>query len=83
MNNRKLFNDKEELESSMFNYLKLKKQKDGPILNGNIESNNFQSEDLRINTIDYYFSNVIARSSKTMFNCNNSKIDVRRTGTEG
>ena len=83
MNNRKLFNDKEELESSMFNYLKLKKEKDGSILNGDIKSNNFQSEDLRIITKDYYFSNVIARSSKTMFNCNNSKIDVRRTGTEG
>ena len=27
MNNRKLFNDKEELESSMFNYLNLKKEK--------------------------------------------------------
>ncbi len=83
MNNRKLFNDKEELESSMFNYLKLKKEKDGSILNVDIKSNNFQSEDLRITTVDYYFSNVIARSSKTMFNCNNSKIDVRRTGTEG
>ncbi len=83
MNNRKLFNDKEELESSMFNYLKLKNEKDGSILNGDIKSNNFKSEDLRIITRDYYFSNVIARSSKTMFNCNNSKIDVRRTGTEG
>jgi len=83
MNNRKLFNDKEELESSMFNYLKLKKEKDSSIINGDIKSNNFQSEDLRIITTDYYFSNVIARSSKTMFNCNNSKIDVRRTGTEG
>ena len=83
MNNRKLFNDKEELESSMFNYLKLKNEKDGSILNGDIKSNNFKSEDLRIITRDYYFSNVIARSSKTMFNCNNSKIDVRRTGTKG
>ena len=27
MNNRKLFNDKEELESSMFNYLNLQKEK--------------------------------------------------------
>ena len=27
MNNRKLFNDKEELESSMFNYLKLQQEK--------------------------------------------------------
>ena len=27
MNNRKLFNDKDELESSMFNYLNLQKEK--------------------------------------------------------
>ena len=27
MNNRKLFNDKDELESSMFNFLNLKKEK--------------------------------------------------------
>ena len=27
MNNRKLFNDKDELESSMFNYINLKKEK--------------------------------------------------------
>ena len=27
MNNRKLFNDKDELESSMFNYLKFTKRK--------------------------------------------------------
>ena len=26
MNNRKLFNDKEELQSSMFNYLNIKKE---------------------------------------------------------
>ena len=32
---------------------------------------------------DYYFSNVIARSSKTMIECNNSKIDLKKTGTEG
>jgi NADH-quinone oxidoreductase subunit G len=32
---------------------------------------------------DYYFSNVIARSSKTMLECNNSKIDFKKTGTEG
>ena len=32
---------------------------------------------------DYYFSNVIARSSKTMLDCNNSKIDIKKTGTGG
>ena len=83
MNNRKLFNDKEELESSMFNYLKLKEEKQGSILNTDNYSNQFQNEDLKIFVKDYYFSNVIARSSKTMLNCYNSKLETKRTGTEG
>ena len=83
MNNRKLFNDKDELESSMFNYLSLKKEKQKETLKTNIETNEFINEDLKVEFKDYYFSNVIARASKTMLDCNNSKIDVKRTGTEG
>ena len=83
MNNRKLFNDKEELESSMFNYLNLKKEKISPnSIQENI-SKNFENEFLEVKVKDYYFSNVIARSSKTMLDCFNSKLDVKRTGTEG
>ena len=82
MNNRKLFNDKEELESSMFNYLKLQQEKQ---LTKNKEKTNlgFQNEKLNIQLKDYYFSNVIARSSKTMIECNNSKLNIKSTGTEG
>ena len=80
MNNRKLFNDKDELESSMLNYLKLKKEKDK---SSETSSNNFVDESININVKDYYFSNVIARSSKTMVECNNSKIEIKKTGTEG
>ena len=83
MNNRKLFNDKDELESSMFNYLNLKKEKDKLISPISYDHNDFQKEDLKINYKDYYFSNVIARSSKTMLDCNNAKLDIKRTGTEG
>ncbi|MBD1163692.1 NADH-quinone oxidoreductase subunit G [Pelagibacterales bacterium SAG-MED11] len=83
MNNRKLFNDKDELESSMFNYLSLKKEKQKETLKTNIETIEFKNEDLKVKFKDYYFSNVIARASKTMLDCNNSKIDVKRTGTEG
>ena len=83
MNNRKLFNDKDELESSMFNYLSLKKEKQKETLKTNIETIEFKNEDLKVKFKDYYFSNVIARASKTMIDCNNSKIDVKRTGTEG
>jgi len=81
MNSRKLFNDKEELISSMFNYLNLKKEKSQ--VKKIINSTSFENENLKIKFKDYYFSNVIARSSKTMLDCYNSKIATKRTGTEG
>ncbi len=83
MNNRKLFNDKEELESSMFNYLKLKKENQKPVFIQENIKDNFENEELRIEFKDYYFSNVVARASKTMLDCYNSKLDIKRTGTEG
>ena len=83
MNNRGLFNDKEELESSMFNYINLKKEKQESLSNSKVNLRNFEGESLKITYKDYYFSNVIARSSRTMLNCNNSKLEVKRTGTEG
>ena len=83
MNNRKLFNDKDELESSMFNYINLKKEKQERPSNSKVDLSDFEDEILKITYKDYYFSNVIARSSKTMLNCNNSKLEVKRTGTEG
>ncbi len=81
INNRKLFNDKDELESSMFNYLNLKKEKQ--VDDQNYSLKEFQNENLTIKLKDYYFSNVIARSSKTMVECNNSKLNLKSTGTEG
>ena len=83
MNNRKLFNDKDELESSMLNSINLQKD--------NMNSSNFdiqkkeeiKNEKLIVNNKDYYFSNVIARASKTMIECHNAKIDIKKTGTEG
>jgi NADH-quinone oxidoreductase subunit G len=85
MNNRKLFNDKDELESSMFNYLNLQKEKSSDTKNieENDDANQFENETLKIKIKDYYFSNVIARSSKTMIECNNSKLNLKSTGTEG
>jgi len=83
MNNRKLFNDKDELESSMFNYLKMNKDQQTSELDHELNENDFSDEFLKVDYKDYYFSNVIARSSKTMLECNNSKIDLKKTGTEG
>jgi len=84
MNNRKLFNDKDELESSMINYLNLQKEKSyEEKIKENNELNEFHNETLKIKMKDYYFSNVIAKSSKTMIECNNSKLNLKSTGTEG
>ena len=85
MNNRKLFNDKDELESSMLNYLNLQKEKSSDTKNNeeHNDANEFKNETLKIKIKDYYFSNVIARSSKTMIECNNSKLNLKSTGTEG
>ncbi len=82
MNNRKLFNDKAELESSMFNYIKLQQEKQ--ITENKVQMiSDFMNEKLNIQIKDYYFSNVIARSSKTMIECNDSKLNIKSTGTEG
>ena len=83
MNNRKLFNDKDELESSMFNYLKMNKDQQNTELDDKLNETDFADEFLKVDYRDYYFSNVIARSSKTMLECNNAKVDLKKTGTEG
>jgi NADH-quinone oxidoreductase subunit G len=69
----------------MFNYLNLQKEKSSDTKNieKNDDADQFKSETLKIQIKDYYFSNVIARSSKTMIECNNSKINLKSTGTEG
>ena len=82
INNRKLFNDKDELESSMFNYLNLQKEKRSEEIKPKLDQE-FQNEKLTIDIKPYYFSNIIARCSKTMIECNNSKLNLRLTGTEG
>ena len=66
----------------MFNYLKLQQEKQTTANKENTNSE-YQNEKLNIHLKDYYFSNVIARSSKTMIECNNSKLNIKSTGTEG
>ena len=82
MNNRKLFNDKEELESSMFNYLNLQREKQNKV-HEKKDVKDFKPEKLTIDLKPYYFSNIITRCSKTMIECNNSKLNFKSTGTEG
>ena len=80
---KKLFKDKEELDSGLLNYLNLENEKKLSRKDSDFENLVFNNEQIKINNIDYYYSNVIARSSKTMFNCRNEKFKLKSTGTEG
>ena len=60
--------------------LNLKENKD--IFEKNVKGKFFDEEVITL-PIDYYYSNVIARASKTMSECRNLKIDFQKTGTEG
>jgi NADH-quinone oxidoreductase subunit G len=79
INQKKLFKDKEELESSMINYINLFKKRNASKKNSDNINLEFISENIITNKIDYYYSNVIARASKTMSKCRNEKINMKIT----
>ena len=83
MNHRKLFNDKDELDSSLLNQINLLLEKNDSMEKIDVKDLIFEKEILKIDNKDYYYSNVIARASKTMFECKNTKIKLKSTGTEG
>ena len=76
---KKIYKNKEELIDRMMNYLKL----DQKINNKDKIITEFFSEKIVIDHFDYYYSNVIARASKTMSVCRNEKLKVKSTGTDG
>ncbi len=75
-----LYDSKDSLEKSMINYLNLHNSKKNSSLK---ITNNFVKEKIFIKKVDYYYSNSIARASKTMSECRNEKANLKSTGTEG
>ncbi len=73
-----LFKDKNELIDSMFNYLN-QTRKEEFILS----DFSFENEKILVEDIDYYFSNIIAKNSKTMSDCRSIRSNLQKTGTEG
>jgi len=76
---KKLYKNKDELIDSMMNYIKLNKKDN----KNKIIETQFLSEKILIDPIDYYYSNVIARSSNTMSECRSEKLKIKPTGTDG
>ncbi|MDA9616171.1 NADH-quinone oxidoreductase subunit NuoG [Candidatus Pelagibacter sp.] len=83
MNHRKLFNDKDELDSSLLNQINLFIEKNKSTKPSSVKNLEFNKEILKVENEDYYYSNAIARASKTMFECKSAKINFKSTGTEG
>ena len=75
----KLYLNKDELISSMFNFLKINKTNNF----FKLPDYKYFDEKIVVQDIDYYHSNVIARASKTMSECKNIKLNFKKTGTEG
>ncbi len=73
-----LFKDKEELIDSMLNYLNQTRKEEFILTNFD-----FVSEEILVDDIDYYFSNVIAKNSKTMSECRSLRSNFGKTGTDG
>ncbi len=76
---KKIFNNKDELVDSMFNFINLKIENNK---NDSVDAD-FFNERIVVDNSNYYFSNVIARASKTMTDCHNEKIKLKNTGTNG
>ena len=77
---KKLFQNKDDLIDNLLNYLDLNQKK---IQSKIFSPVDYIDEKIIINPIDYYYSNVIARASKTMSECRSIKTDLKKTGTEG
>ena len=62
----------------MFNYLN-QTRKEEFILT----ESSFENEKILVDDMDYYFSNIIAKNSKTMSECRSLRTNFQKTGTEG
>ncbi len=75
---KNLFKDKDDLIDSMFNYLNKSRKEE--FTNTNYE---FINENILVDHVDYYFSNIIAKNSKTMLECRSLRNNFEKTGTDG
>ena len=76
---KKLFTDQDDLINNMFNFLKLNQNNK----NYKIPNYEFFNENIEVDKVDYYYTNVIARASNTMTECRNLRENFKKTGTEG
>ena len=75
---KKIHKNKDELVSEMIHFINNNKNKKTETNTGD-----FFDEKIFTDYTDYYYSNVISRSSKTMSECRNIRNNIKKTGTDG
>ena len=75
---KNLYINKDELVNSMTNFLNVHKDKFFEVPNYK-----FINEIIKVDDLDYYHSNSVARASKTMNECKNLSSKIKKTGTDG
>ena len=63
------------------NFSKINELPEFKFNNGKKDTSEFMSEEIFIKNLDYYFSNSISRSSKTMSECRQIRQKLKKTGT--
>ena len=75
---KKIFNTKDNMVSDMLDFIKKKKENKSSDIH-----NSFYNEKIITDHLDYYYSNVVSRASKTMTECRSLRNNLKKTGTEG
>ena len=85
LKNEKLFSKYEDLKKSainqIINFSAIDLLPNKILMNNKKINSNFNKENIIINKIDYYFSNSIARASKTMSDCKKINSNLLKEGT--
>ena len=85
LKNEKLFSKYEDLKKSainqIINFSEIDLLPNKILINNKNINSNFNKENIIINKIDYYFSNSIARASKTMSDCKKINSNLLKEGT--
>ena len=70
------FNNQKQLRDSIYEYIQKKNIKK----NNHLKKINFVEDEILINPIDYYYTNAVARASKTMSECRKINFEIKKTG---
>ncbi|MDC1096582.1 NADH-quinone oxidoreductase subunit NuoG [Pelagibacteraceae bacterium] len=86
LNGGKLINDSSSLQkealSQIKNFSEINNLPNNNLDNINVKKVEFKHEEIKINKVDYYFSNYISRASKTMSECRSRRVlHFKKNGT--